>query len=143
MSCHVVALDTDGSAWLFGRNAPAALGGPLRGEPQQPDAGVVSENAPRHLTARMLGAPGGTRFVHAAAGRGHTLLVGSNGDVWSAGVNTLGQVFSFPRNYFSFLSSHYLRSADIHPARKCLLLHSYADHGQVARRKRSSKLVQA
>ena len=61
---------------------------------------VVSENAPRHLNPRMLGAPAGTRFVHAATGRGHTLLVGSNGDVWSAGVNTLGQVRPFFFLYF-------------------------------------------
>ncbi|KAI5116931.1 hypothetical protein M0805_005564 [Coniferiporia weirii] len=89
--CHVVALDIAGAAWLFGRNAPAALGRPLRGEPQPPVPGVVSENAPRHLTPQKLGAPAGTAFVHAAVGRAHTLLVGSNGDVWTAGANTLGQ----------------------------------------------------
>lgn len=40
----------------------------------------------------MLGAPRGVVFVHAATGRAHSLLVGSNGDVWSAGTNQHGQV---------------------------------------------------
>ena len=72
----------------------------MRGEPVQP-TGVVNENTPRRITPQMLGAPKGTTFVHAATGRSHTLLVGSNGDVWSAGANQVGQVryvlFFFPR----------------------------------------------
>ncbi|THG93459.1 hypothetical protein EW145_g8369, partial [Phellinidium pouzarii] len=82
-----------GDAWLFGRNAPAALGKPIRGESRDPALvpGVVSENAPRRVTPQMLGAPAGVVFVHAAVGRAHTLLVASNGDVWTAGANTLGQ----------------------------------------------------
>jgi alpha-tubulin suppressor-like RCC1 family protein len=55
----------------------------------------VSENAPRKLTATDLGAPAGTKFVHAACGRGHSLLVGSNGHVWTAGMNNMGQVSFF------------------------------------------------
>ena len=39
-----------------------------------------------------LGASKGTKIVHAACGRNHTLLVGSDGSVWSAGVNNFGQV---------------------------------------------------
>ncbi|KAI0923703.1 hypothetical protein AcV5_009178 [Taiwanofungus camphoratus] len=83
VGCHVVALDVDGVAWLFGRNERAALG----------VAGIqaISENAPRRLTAQELGAQKGTRFIHAACGRGHTLLVGSGGQLWSAGVNNMGQ----------------------------------------------------
>lgn len=84
-SCHFIALDIDGAAWLFGRNAPQALG-------RAGKDGVVPETAPRRLTARALGAPPGTRFVHAAVGRSHSLLVGSNGDVWTAGANSHGQV---------------------------------------------------
>lgn len=41
-----------------------------------------------------LGAEEGTTFVDAAIGRTHSLLVGSNGQVWSAGKNDLGQVSS-------------------------------------------------
>jgi alpha-tubulin suppressor-like RCC1 family protein len=76
-------LDVDGIAWLFGRNAPAALG--VEGD-------VISENAPLRLTATELGASAGTKFVHAACGRGHSLLVGSDGHVWTAGANNMGQV---------------------------------------------------
>ena len=97
--CHIVCIDIHGAAWMFGRNSPAALGRAMRGEPVQP-TGVVNENTPRRITPQMLGAPKGTTFVHAATGRSHTLLVGSNGDVWSAGANQVGQVryvlFFFP-----------------------------------------------
>ena len=63
----------------------------MRTEPNHPP-GVVSELDPRRLTPQMLGAPKGVTFVHAAVGRNHTLLVGSNGEVWTAGANSLGQV---------------------------------------------------
>ncbi|KZT69242.1 RCC1/BLIP-II protein [Daedalea quercina L-15889] len=81
--CQVVALDADGAAWLFGRNDRSALG--------VASVEAISENAPMHLTARELGAPKGTRFVYAACGRSHTLLVGSGGQLWTAGANQLGQ----------------------------------------------------
>jgi alpha-tubulin suppressor-like RCC1 family protein len=77
-------LDIEGTAWLFGRNQPAALG--------VPGVESISENAPRPLRATDLGAPLGTVFVNAACGRSHSVLVGSNGRVWTAGLNTLGQV---------------------------------------------------
>lgn len=82
--CHFVVLDLDGNAWLFGRNGFSCLG----------VAGVeyVSENAPRLVKATDLGATKGTKFIHAACGRNHTLLVGSDGSVWAAGQNNLGQV---------------------------------------------------
>lgn len=86
--CHFVAIDIDGYAWLFGRNGFSCLG--VSGEE------YISENAPRMVKASDLGAPKGTKFVHAACGRNHTLLVGSDGSVWSAGVNNLGQVCGIP-----------------------------------------------
>lgn len=52
----------------------------------------ISENAPHLVRPTDLGAPKGTKFVHAACGRNHTLLVGSDGSVWAAGQNNLGQV---------------------------------------------------
>lgn len=82
---HCIVLDTDGAAWMFGRNERSVLG--LPGD-------VVSENAPVKLTPRDLGASSSTKFVHAACGRTHTLLVGSEGQVWTCGVNTMGQVTS-------------------------------------------------
>ncbi|KAF9563560.1 RCC1/BLIP-II [Agrocybe pediades] len=81
--CHFVVLDLDGNAWLFGRNGFSCLG--------VPEVDYVSENAPRLVKATDLGAPKGTKFVHAACGRNHTLLVGSDGSVWAAGQNNLGQ----------------------------------------------------
>lgn len=82
--CHFVALDIDGNAWLFGRNGSSALG----------VAGVdhVSENAPRRVSPSELGAGKRAKFVYATCGRNHTLLVDSDGGVWSAGANTYGQV---------------------------------------------------
>lgn len=82
--CHFVAIDIDGQAWLFGRNGSSCLG--------VVDVEYVSENAPVRLKPTDLGAPAGTKFVHAACGRNHTILVGSDGSVWGAGANTLGQV---------------------------------------------------
>ncbi|THG99799.1 hypothetical protein EW026_g2605 [Hermanssonia centrifuga] len=75
-------LDVEGVAWLFGRNEKSALGVP--GE-------LVSENAPIRLTAQELGAPNGTKFVYAACGRNHTLLVGDDGQLWTCGANNMGQ----------------------------------------------------
>ncbi|EDR07538.1 uncharacterized protein LACBIDRAFT_250496, partial [Laccaria bicolor S238N-H82] len=84
--CHFVVLDISGSAWLFGRNGSSALGLPAS------TTEYVSENAPKEVKPQDLGAAPGVRFVHAACGRNHTLLVGSCGTVWAAGANTLGQV---------------------------------------------------
>lgn len=81
--CHFACLDVDGAAWLFGRNTGGALG--TKGE-------SVSENEPRRVGAEELGAEEGVRIVWAACGRAHTLLVGSDGTVWSAGANSVGQV---------------------------------------------------
>ncbi len=79
-----MVLDTEGDAWLFGRNGFSALG--VTG------VDAVSENAPRRVKASELGGTEETKFVHAACGRNHTLLVGSEGQVWSAGANNVGQV---------------------------------------------------
>jgi alpha-tubulin suppressor-like RCC1 family protein len=85
-ACHQIVLDVDGIAWLFGRNGKScALGVPNTIE-------AISESAPRKLTALELGGTPTTKFVHAACGRNHTLLVGSEGQLWSAGINNLGQV---------------------------------------------------
>lgn len=86
--CHVVCLDIDGAAWIFGRSEKSSLGNLGDGA----DELFVSESSPVRLTPRELGAPKGTTFVEAACGRNHTLLVGSNGQFWSAGVNQAGQV---------------------------------------------------
>ncbi|KAF5341225.1 hypothetical protein D9611_005924 [Ephemerocybe angulata] len=86
--CHFVALDVDGQAWLFGRNGSSCLG--------VVDVDYVSENAPVCLKPTDLGAPKGTSFVYAACGRNHTVLVGSDGTVWAAGANVVGQCGQTP-----------------------------------------------
>lgn len=69
---------------MFGRNTLSALG--------VPGEDAISENTPRRVLATDLGAEEGVVFVHAACGRSHSLLVASDGKVWSAGANNLGQV---------------------------------------------------
>ncbi|KAH7919448.1 RCC1/BLIP-II [Leucogyrophana mollusca] len=81
-ACHFIVLDTDGAAWMFGRNAPTALG--VKDD-------MISETTPRRVLASDLGAEEGTKFVHAACGKSHSLLVDSEGQVWSAGANNYGQ----------------------------------------------------
>ncbi|KAL0571375.1 hypothetical protein V5O48_010591 [Marasmius crinis-equi] len=82
-ACHFICISTDGDAFLFGRNTFGCLG--VKGVP------YISENAPMRLRVSDLGGPKNATFVHAAAGRNHTLLVSSDGNVWAAGLNTLGQ----------------------------------------------------
>jgi len=82
--CHSIMLDVSGTAWMFGRNERVSLGVANRD--------YISENAPLKLLASTLpGASARTRFVYAACGRNHSLLVGSEGQVWSTGANNLGQ----------------------------------------------------
>nr|GAT55086.1 predicted protein [Mycena chlorophos] len=83
-SCHSVAIDIDGTAWLFGRNGSGCLGEPSTTED-------ISEHSPKRLTPAQLGAAPGDKFVHAACGRHHTILVSSSGQIWTAGINTVGQ----------------------------------------------------
>ena len=94
--CHFVALSLEGDAWLFGRNGSAALG--------VPNVEYISENAPRMVSPSDLGASNGVRFVEAACGRNHTLLVGSDGSLWTAGANNLGQVCNHYCYYLFSLS---------------------------------------
>jgi len=82
---HCIVLDVIGNAWMFGRNIPPAMGSPSNSFDE------ISEFAPRCISPTQLGAPTGTKFVHAACGRQHSILVGSNGDMWSAGGNASGQ----------------------------------------------------
>ncbi|KAJ3997061.1 regulator of chromosome condensation 1/beta-lactamase-inhibitor protein II [Lentinula boryana] len=88
-ACHFVVLDVDGNAWIFGRNGSCCLGVTKDASGKAIDA--ISENAPMKLNPVDFGCNHGTKFVDAACGRNHTLLVGSDGQVWTAGANPLGQ----------------------------------------------------
>lgn len=83
--CHAIVLTLEGDAFLFGRNSNGALGIPS-------SVGFVSETSPIKLKPASLGAAPGIKFVHAACGRNHSILVGSVGQVWAAGANNVGQV---------------------------------------------------
>jgi alpha-tubulin suppressor-like RCC1 family protein len=83
-SSHAVALDVHGVAHLWGRASSSALG--------LPNVAAVWEEVPVKIRPSDLGAQPGCKFIYAATGRAHTLLVGSDGTVWSAGINTNGQV---------------------------------------------------
>jgi alpha-tubulin suppressor-like RCC1 family protein len=84
--CHAVVLDVHGTAHLFGRNASSCLGLPASVTP------VVSEQSPRAIRPSHIGAGGFiSKFVSAACGRAHTILITDSGNAYSAGINTLGQ----------------------------------------------------
>lgn len=112
-ACNFIVIDVDGQAWTFGRYNL----GPGKET-------IISENAPQKWRVHEdLGAPKGTKIVHAACGRNHSLMVGSNGQVWSMGINTLGQV---RHSLFRYLCSAetssdsfsaYACSVDVHLAR--------------------------
>jgi alpha-tubulin suppressor-like RCC1 family protein len=53
---------------------------------------AVWEESPLKIRPVDLGLPDGVLFTSAATGRAHTLLVASDGSVWSAGLNSSGQV---------------------------------------------------
>ena len=135
--CHTIVLDIEGTAWLFGRNQPAALG--------ITNVDTISENAPSPLRATDLGAPPGTIFVNAACGRSHSVLIGSNGRVWTAGLNALGQVIIIKKSSsrlcytlkktFETVRTHALRGSQHIHARKRA---SESGNGRVGARMRRS-----
>jgi alpha-tubulin suppressor-like RCC1 family protein len=73
-----------GAAHLFGKiPSPALAGTPTS---------IISEHTPLRVSPTSLGLPLGTKWVHAAAARGHILLVDSLGGVWGCGNNVMGQL---------------------------------------------------
>jgi alpha-tubulin suppressor-like RCC1 family protein len=94
--CHAVVLDKWGTAYLFGRNASSCLGVPSTTH------AVISEQEPRTLRPAQVGAANNAKFVSAACGRSHTLLITDEGEVYCAGNNTLGQVRSPSTHLSSF-----------------------------------------
>ncbi|KAG8854820.1 hypothetical protein FRB96_007349 [Tulasnella sp. 330] len=82
--CHAVVISLEGNAYLFGRNSNGCLGVTSK-------TAFISETAPRKVTPQKIGSEPGTKFVNAACGRNHTLLLSSDGLVWAAGINNFGQ----------------------------------------------------
>lgn len=86
-ACHAVVLDVHGTAFLFGRNTSSCLGVPSS------TTLAIPEQTPRRLRPFHCGASNNSvKFVNAACGRAHTLLIDNAGDLWTAGLNSLGQV---------------------------------------------------
>jgi len=76
-SYHSIAVDTNGSAYLWGRNEHAQCGSMNNRVVLYPTRAIGNFNGP---------------IVSAGAGKNHSMLVDSNGDVWGIGRNHLGQL---------------------------------------------------
>jgi len=78
-SCHSVAITDSGEAYGWGRNEAGQLG-----------LGCTSSVVP---VPQLLSVGNeNLKFVGAAVGKFHTILVSSNGNAYAAGANTLGQL---------------------------------------------------
>jgi len=80
-NCHTVALKSDGTVWAWGPNGYGRLG----------DGTTTDRNTPV-----LVVGPGGTGYltdvIAIAAGGGHTVVLKSDGTVWTWGWNGLGQL---------------------------------------------------
>ncbi|KAG8808766.1 hypothetical protein FRC17_003791, partial [Serendipita sp. 399] len=106
-SDHAVAIDIHGFAHLWGRASNSALG--------LPGTAAIWEDGPLKIRPIDLGAEQGVKFVHAATGRSHTLLVSSDGNVWTAGSNSSGQCGHEPSpeiSPFKLVEGEWLKTND-------------------------------
>ncbi|KAL7540137.1 hypothetical protein ACHAWF_006604 [Thalassiosira exigua] len=79
-SCHSVAIATNGAAYGWGRNETGQLG-------------LGSASAVVPLPTRLsVGGEESLKFVGAAVGKHHTVLVGENGNAYASGGNVFGQL---------------------------------------------------
>ncbi|KAJ9110156.1 hypothetical protein QFC20_003008 [Naganishia adeliensis] len=83
---HVVCIDIYGNVHFVGRNTFGCFGISSAILPQTPP-----EFAYKVAAKSLPGATATTRIVQAACARHHTVLVGSEGQVWVAGKNDVGQ----------------------------------------------------
>jgi len=75
-SCHSVAIDTEGTAYVWGRNECSQLGFP----------------SPKNVVVpRVVEGFGNKKIVAAAVGKSHTTVIDDEGTAWSCGLNKLGQ----------------------------------------------------
>ena len=79
-SCHSIAITTTGQAYGWGRNETGQLG-----------LGYNSPVVPLPTVLYVESEPN-LKFVGAAVGKYHTLLVGANGKVYASGGNLCGQL---------------------------------------------------
>jgi alpha-tubulin suppressor-like RCC1 family protein len=86
MSRHSHLYTVYGNAYFIGRNTFSCFGIASAILPQTPP-----EFAYKVAAKSLPGATATTRIVQAACARHHTVLVGSEGQVWTAGKNDVGQ----------------------------------------------------
>jgi alpha-tubulin suppressor-like RCC1 family protein len=73
---HVAAVKTDGTLWLWGRNAYGQLG----------DNTIVSKSSPVQITG------GGTNWKQPSCAFGHTFSIKTDGTLWGWGKNNLSEL---------------------------------------------------
>ena len=73
---HTVALKTDGTLWIWGRNATGQLG--------------INNTTNRSTPVTTL--LGGTNWKSIAAGLSHTIALKTDGTLWTWGINAYGQL---------------------------------------------------
>ncbi|GAA5980728.1 hypothetical protein JCM10908_001754 [Rhodotorula pacifica] len=100
--CHVVALTLDDEAYVWGRNEhhqlsyplPESLTEPHNASNEKPSSTPMAPEPIRLKALPDSNVPADLKvqkIVHAACGRGHTILVTDQGEAWSAGWNVSGQ----------------------------------------------------
>ena len=83
---HAVCVDSRGNAHFIGRNTHSCFG---VSADTKPSTKALEEHTVQAKSLRAASRQ--NRIVNAACSRGHTVLVGSDGKAWSAGLNTSGQ----------------------------------------------------
>ncbi|KAL0074080.1 regulator of chromosome condensation 1/beta-lactamase-inhibitor protein II [Phycomyces blakesleeanus] len=95
-ACHSVIISQDGETWVFGRNEKGQLG---LGD-------ILAQDYPINVRTNKNNENlfGDEKFITAAVGRNHTMLVAESGNVYAAGDNKCGQL-GVPefKNYTNFL----------------------------------------
>ncbi|KAF9115131.1 hypothetical protein BGX27_008836 [Mortierella sp. AM989] len=84
-AAHSVFLTDDGDAWVLGRNEKGQLGlGDTDPHPHPMKVPTIYTTVGKKTT--------NLKFVNAAVGRNHTILIADNGAVYGAGDNKMGQL---------------------------------------------------
>jgi alpha-tubulin suppressor-like RCC1 family protein len=75
-NAHTVAIKTDGTLWIWGRNTNGQLG----------------NNTTTDRSTPVTTFAGGTNWKQVSGGNGHTAAIKTDGTLWTWGVNTNGQL---------------------------------------------------
>jgi alpha-tubulin suppressor-like RCC1 family protein len=75
---HTSAIKTDGTLWLWGRNAYGQLG--------------INTTSPNRVSSPVQTITGGTNWKHVSTGKGYTAAIKTDGTLWTWGFNGDGQL---------------------------------------------------